>query len=43
MLACLKEPDTDLAREWREWLGPEYDPEGFELETVNQGLRKLGK
>jgi len=43
MLACLKEPTTDLGREWREWLGPEYDPEAFDLDKVNQGLRKLGK
>jgi len=43
MLACLKEPETDLSREWREWLGPEYDPEACDLEKINQGLRKLGK
>ncbi len=43
MLACLKEPHTDLGREWREWLGPEYDPEACDLEKINQSLRKLGK
>jgi hypothetical protein len=43
MLACLKEPTTDLGREWREWLGPEYDAEACDLAKINQGLRKLGK
>lgn len=41
MLACLKEPHTDLGREWREWLGPEFDPERCDLETINKALRKL--
>jgi hypothetical protein len=43
MLACLKEPNTDLGREWREWVGPDYDPAVCELEKINKSLRKLGK
>jgi hypothetical protein len=43
MLACLKSPDTDLGREWREWLGPDYDPAACDLEKINAALRKLGK
>jgi hypothetical protein len=43
MLACIKEPDTDLGREWREWLGPEYEPESCDVERINKALRKLGK
>jgi hypothetical protein len=43
MLACLKEPDTDLGREWREWVGGDYDPAACDLEKINQSLRKLGK
>lgn len=43
MLACLKEPDTDLGREWREWLGPDYDPEACDLVRINKALRRLGK
>jgi len=43
MLACLKEPDSDLGREWLGWLGPEYDPGLCDLDKVNQALRKLGK
>jgi hypothetical protein len=43
MLACIKEPDTDLGREWREWLGPEYTPERCDLERINKALRKLLK
>lgn len=43
MLACIKEPHTDLGREWLEWLGPTYDPVACDLEKINKGLRKLGK
>ena len=43
MLACLKEPETDLGREWRDWLGPDYDPEKCDLEKLNLALKKLGK
>jgi len=43
MLACIKEPDTDLGREWLEWLGPDYDPNAFNLDKINTALRKLGK
>lgn len=43
MVECLKEPQTDLGREWREWLGPEYDPEACDLEKINRNLRKIGR
>jgi hypothetical protein len=43
MLACLKEPESDLGREWREWLGPDYTPERCDLEMINKALRKLTK
>jgi hypothetical protein len=43
MLASLKEPDTELGREWREWLGAEFDTEGCDLEKIGRALRKLGK
>jgi len=43
MLACLKEPDSDLGKEWLAWLGPEYDPSDFDLEKANMALRKLGR
>jgi hypothetical protein len=43
MLACLKEPESDLGREWLGWLGPDYDPAVCDLDKVNQALRKLGK
>jgi hypothetical protein len=43
MLACLKEPGSDLGREWLGWLGPEYDPAACDVGKVNKGLRKLGK
>jgi len=43
MLACIKEPNTELGREWLEWLGPDYDSEACDLKKINEGLRKLGK
>jgi hypothetical protein len=43
MLACLKEPDTDLGREWREWVGPDYDAASCDLEKINKALKRLGK
>ncbi len=43
MLACIKEPDTELGREWVEWLGPEYHAEVCDLEKINKALKKLGK
>jgi hypothetical protein len=43
MLYCLKHPETDLGREWREWLGPEYDPEKCNLPAINRALKRLAK
>lgn len=43
MLACIKEPHTELGREWLEWLGPEYDPDVCDLDRINKALKKLGK
>ncbi len=43
MLACIKEPHTELGREWLEWLGPDYHPEVCDLEKINKALKKLGK
>jgi Plasmid pRiA4b ORF-3-like protein len=43
MLACLKDPTSELGKEWIGWLGPEYDPAACDLDKVNEALRKLGK
>ena len=43
MLACLKEPHTELGREWREWVGPDYNPDTCNLENINKALKKLTK
>jgi hypothetical protein len=43
MLYCLKHPQTDLGREWREWLGPGYDPEKCDLGAINRALKRLTK
>jgi hypothetical protein len=43
MLECIREPDTELGREWLEWLGPDYDPGACDLARINLALRKLRK
>ena len=43
MLVCLKEPASDLGKEWLDWLGPEYEPPACALDKGNEALRKLGK
>lgn len=43
MLDCLQEPESDLGREWRAWLGPDYDPTKCRPEKINEALRKLEK
>jgi hypothetical protein len=43
MLACLQEPESDLGREWLQWLGPDYDSERCDLERINKALRKIEK
>jgi hypothetical protein len=43
MLACIAEPDTELGREWTEWLGPDYQPAVCDPVKINKALRKLGK
>ena len=43
MLTCSKEPDTDLGREWLEWLGPDYEPAVCDVAKINRALRKLGR
>jgi hypothetical protein len=43
MLVCIKEPESDLGREWINWLGPDYDPERCDLDKINKALRKMGK
>jgi len=43
MLACIKEPESELGREWLEWLGPKYDPAVCDVARINKALRKLGR
>lgn len=43
MLACLKEPESELGKEWAAWLGPEYEPAACDLAKINAALKKLGK
>lgn len=43
MLACIKEPHTEIGREWIEWLGPEYDSTACDVEKINKAFKKLAK
>lgn len=41
LLEALKNPHDDDDAELHEWLGEDYDPEKFDLDEVNQRLRRL--
>ena len=41
MLACLAEQATDLGREWRGWVGPDFYPARCDVAAITRGLRKL--
>jgi hypothetical protein len=41
MLACLGDPASALGREWREWLGPDYDPAACDPARITTALRRL--
>jgi hypothetical protein len=43
MLYCLKRPETDIGREWRQWVGPDYDPEKYDLAAMNRALKRLAR
>jgi hypothetical protein len=43
MLACLKDPASELGKEWINWLGPDYEAGTCDLDRVNRALRKLGR
>lgn len=38
ILEILKQPDHDEYEEWAEWIGPEFDPEYFSIDDVNELL-----
>ena len=39
MLASIKEPNTEIGREWLEWLGPLYESERCDPAAINKALR----
>ena len=41
MLEALKNPHSELAEDWRDWLGPEYDAERCDLKAINKALAGL--
>jgi hypothetical protein len=41
MLSCLAGPASELGREWREWLGPDYNPETCDPAAITKSLRRL--
>ena len=40
MLEALKDPHHEQHEETLEWIGEEFDPELFDIETVNKLLKK---
>jgi len=40
-LEAIQDPDHPEHEDCLEWIGGEFDPEAFDLEAVNQGLRAL--
>ena len=42
VLACIKDPNSEMGEEWREWLGPEYDSERCNLKEINKLLAGIG-
>ena len=40
-LEAIGDPDHEEHDEYLEWVGGEFDPQGFDLEEVNQALRAL--
>ncbi|KXU37989.1 hypothetical protein AXK11_01435 [Cephaloticoccus primus] len=40
MLHCIQEPESELGKEWLQWLGESYDPTQCDLEKINKTLRK---
>lgn len=43
MLECIKEPYSQLGREWLEWLGEGYDSEKCDLAAINKSLEEIGQ
>lgn len=37
----IRDPDHPEHEEWLEWVGGEFDPEAFDLEEVNAGLKEM--
>lgn len=42
-LEAIQDPDHPEHEDYLEWIGGEFDPEAFDLEAVNQGLRAMGE
>jgi len=43
LLRGLKDPQSKTAAHWRALLGYDFEPDAFSCETMNAGLRQLGK
>ncbi len=41
MLEILKQPEHEEYESYIEWLEDEFDPEYFDKDAVNQGLRRM--
>ena len=42
LLEIIKDPDNKEYEEMMDWLGGEFDPESFDLDSINQRLRSMG-
>jgi hypothetical protein len=40
-LQAIKDPEHPEHEEYLEWVGGEFDPEAFDLDSVNAELRRL--
>ena len=41
-LQAISDPTNDMHDELLEWIGGEFDPEAFDLQTINELLKELG-
>ena len=41
LLAAMQDPEDERSRELLDWLGPGYDPEGFDLEATIRELKSI--
>jgi hypothetical protein len=43
LLETIKNPDDEEYEEMMEWLGGDFDPEAFDLDSIDKALRTVGR